>query len=58
MKRSTNQRSSDEINAFLLRLSGKTTVMLELLSENQQLLKMIRDGCQFSEAVKFVNENW
>lgn len=43
----------------LLILSGETTVPVELLSENEELLELLRkDETSQEDAVAFVNENY
>jgi hypothetical protein len=42
----------------LAMLSGESTVPAELLSENQELVKLISQGKPYKELLEFVNENW
>ena len=42
----------------LAMLSGESTVPAALLSENQELVKLISQGKPYAELLEFVNENW
>lgn len=39
-------------------LSGETFVPVELLMENEELVKMILDSTPHEEIVEFINENY
>lgn len=47
-----------EIVFTLARLSAESTVPVELLADNIDLVKMVRDGTDFQTLMEFINENW
>ncbi len=47
-----------EILFALARLSAESTVPVELLAENIDLVRLVRDGVEFETLMEFVNENW
>lgn len=42
----------------LVQLQGATTVPVELLTENEELMELVKSGVAFDTLVEFVNENW
>lgn len=42
----------------LARLSAESTVPVELLADNIDLVRLVRDGTDFEALMEFVNENW
>jgi hypothetical protein len=47
-----------EIIFTLARLSAESTVPVELLAENIDLVRLVRDVVEFENLMDFVNENW
>jgi hypothetical protein len=47
-----------EIVFTLARLSAESTVPAQLLAENIDLMRLVRDGADFEKLLEFVNENW
>jgi hypothetical protein len=47
-----------EIVFTLARLSAESTVPVELLADNIDLVRLVRDGTEFEKLLEFVNENW
>lgn len=44
--------------AKLLILEGESTVMVELLLENDDFVAMLKQGKSKQECLDFINENW
>jgi hypothetical protein len=47
-----------EIVFTLARLSAESTVPVELLADNIDLVRLVRDGTDFKTLMEFINENW
>jgi hypothetical protein len=47
-----------EIVFTLARLSAESTVPVELLADNIDLVRLVRDGTDFETLLSFINENW
>jgi hypothetical protein len=47
-----------EIVMTFARLSAESTVPVELLVDNIDLVRLVRDGTNFEKLLEFVNENW
>ncbi len=47
-----------EIVMTFARLSAESTVPVELLVDNIDLVRLVRDGANFETLLEFVNENW
>jgi hypothetical protein len=48
----------DNATLILYRLSDASTVSVELLSENDELFKMVMNGTPYDELLAWVNENF
>lgn len=46
------------LNNKLRVLAGESTVMVELLAEDEGLLNLLRDGASKEEALTHINENF
>ena len=48
----------NQLSLELMMLSGESTIPVELLAENEELIKLIVAKTPHDELLEFVNENW
>jgi hypothetical protein len=52
------KKMTDKASIILYRLSDASTVSVELLSESDELFKMVMNGTPYEELLDWVNENF